>query len=207
MKAYTCVCGNNADLFAEVDKIYPFAGKTVVDATYGKGIFWRKLDMTTFNLIPFDIAPRFVYVRQADLREIPLENESADVVVLDPPYKPDAGKTTLHEGTYKNRETTKGMNYEALKALYGDGIKEGGRLLKPCGLLMVKCQDLVHSGKQHRSSIYIWSVAAHYGLDDQDQFILCNGRPPIQHKKQKHARKNHSVLWVFKKGKNAWKEY
>ena len=36
------------------------------------------------------------------------------------------------------------------------------------------------------------------GLADQDCFVLVTDKPVVQHKRQEHARKNHSFLWVFR---------
>ena len=38
----TVVEGNNADLIAEVAKLYATGNPKIADLTYGKGVFWRK---------------------------------------------------------------------------------------------------------------------------------------------------------------------
>ncbi len=79
-------------------------------------------------------------------------------------------------------------------------MKEATRILKRGGTLWVKTQDEIETGRQKRSSIEVFHLAHELGLLDQDLFILMQeGTPPIQHRDQQHARKNHSYLWVFRK--------
>ena len=64
---------------------------------------------------------------------------------------------------------------------------------------MVKCQDEIESGRQRRSHVEVLSIATEeLGMEDQDCFVVVRGNPILQDKQQKHARKNHSFLWVFR---------
>jgi hypothetical protein len=84
--------------------------------------------------------------------------------------------------------------------LYEKGMTEACRILKPGGLLLVKCQDEVESGRQRWSHLEIYEIAKRLGMAGHDLFVLVQKRNPmIQRANQKHARKNHSYLWIFKK--------
>ncbi len=84
-------------------------------------------------------------------------------------------------------------------SLYLEGMREMKRVLKPEGLLWVKCQDEIESSYQRWSHLEIYEMAKHLGFFGKDLFVLKQARyPKIQHEKQHHARKCHSYLWVFK---------
>lgn len=61
-----------------------------------------------------------------------------------------------------------------------------------------KCQDEVCGGKQQWSHIEIQDIAEkELFLYAKDLFILVNTSRPKPLYQQKHARKNHSYLWIF----------
>jgi DNA modification methylase len=87
-----------------------------------------------------------------------------------------------------------------IEELYGGGLKEARRVLKSGGLAWVKCGDEVVAGKQRWSHVEILEIAEDLGFEAVDLFILHrDAEPVLQRKRQLHARKNHSYLWVFKK--------
>lgn len=193
----TCLIGDNADLFAEVSRLYLKTGDAVADVTFGQGVFWRKIDLKNIKLYPSDIQtmPDFAF----DFRSLPYGSGVFDCVVFDPPYMHNPGKPAVNKN-YQNAETTKGLYHKDIIDLYVQGMAEAHRILKPKGFLFVKCQDEIESGRQNWSHIEIFDVAKTLKFYAKDLFVLLQKRKPIQqHKAQKHARKNHSYLWVFQK--------
>lgn len=197
MGVYTSVGGNNADLFEIVSDFYIKDSDKVADVTYGKGVFWRKADTKRFDLIKSDL---ITVEPGTDFRDLPYEDESLDGHVLDPPYMHTPGKPIVDE-RYKNSATTKKMYHsDIMEELYHNGMKEAYRVLKFGGYLFVKCQDEIESGHQRWSHIEIYNLAVDIGFYGKDLFVLTPpSNPGIQYKNQKHARKNHSYLWVFEK--------
>jgi len=104
-----------------------------------------------------------------------------------------------HPSTDYNSESTKGMSHYDIIGLYTNGMAEAYRVLVKGGLLFLKCQDEVSSGKQFMSHIELYLIAMMQGYSCQDLFILSRKSAQLQNKNQKHARKNHSYLWIFKK--------
>jgi methylase of polypeptide subunit release factors len=122
--------------------------------------------------------------------------------VLDPPYIHSPGRhQTDHR--YNNAATTKGFYYTDILDLYMKGFIEAKRVLKPGGLLWVKCMDQVMSGKQQWGHVDLFKAAEELGYYGRDLFVLIptsrtsKNSWPTQH----HARKTHSYLWVFQNGK------
>lgn len=174
--------------------LYVENGAKVADVTYGKGSFWKKVNTTRFVL---DKSDKLMKEAPYDFRKLPYKDEIYDHVVFDPPYMHNAGKP-LVDARYRNSETTKGRYHNDIMQLYRQGMKEGKRILKVGGMLWVKCQDQIESGYQRWSHIEIYREARNLGMFGKDLFVLASRNMPIQ-RKQQHARKNHSYLWIFMK--------
>jgi hypothetical protein len=169
----------------------------VADVTYGKGVFWKKVQLDEYEFFPSDIltCPTAAY----DFRNLPYDDATFDCVVLDPPYCHNPGRM-IGDANYKNVETTRGMYHKDIMHLYRDGMAEAYRVLRIGGMLWVKCKDEIESSYQRWSHIEIYGNALDLGYFAKDLFVLTQlSKPTIQHKKQQHARKNHSYLFVFKK--------
>ena len=195
-RVYTAITGNNAALFNTAAKMYIKDYDLVADVTFGKGVFWRKVNTSRFCLLASDIIT--VADAQYDFTDLPYMDDCLDVVVLDPPYIHNPG-TPLVDTNYQNSTTTGGKYHDDIMTMYTAGMKEAVRTLTSGGLLLVKCQDEIESGTQRWSHIEIYEIAKQLGLYTKDMFVLIpKTKPSIQQKQQLHARKNHSYLWVFK---------
>ncbi|MEO9602903.1 MAG: hypothetical protein ABJ051_10065 [Lentilitoribacter sp.] len=187
------VHGDNADLIKTVASLYAKdTDLKIADVTYGKGVFWRKcphLDVTGSDLVT-------VPERSYDFRNLPYEDKSFDIVVLDPPYVHSPGNH-MTDANYQNAQTTKGHLYDDIMKLYRDGMKEASRVARR--QIWVKCKDQVQAGQQCWAHIDILNEATKLGMRGRDFFTLIptartpNGRWTIQH----HARKPMSYLWVL----------
>jgi hypothetical protein len=198
---YTCVRGKNADLIANVVALYVEPGQRVLDATYGRGTFWTRCDRNRFSLVTADLArPADA---NCDFRDMPFDDGHFHHAILDPPYMHD-GKTVIVRNQYNNQITTGTMGHDDVIQMYTDGMRECARVLKPSGFIWVKTQDEVCSGCQRLSHVEIILSGHEMGLYVRDLFVLHqSGRPILQNRRQKHARKNHSFLLLFQKGAKA----
>jgi hypothetical protein len=94
--------------------------------------------------------------------------------------------------------TTSGFSHRDIIELYRQGMSEAVRVLRADGQLWVKTMDEIESGRQRRSHIEIHTIAGELGLRDRDLFVLTP--PPIKTarwRRQHHAHKAHSFLWIF----------
>src|SRR5271170_3410605 len=107
MGLYTSYTGDNGDLIREVADFYLRPGMKVADVTWGRGVFWRKVDLTLYDFHASDIR---THENKYDFRFLPYESNSFDAVILDPPYAHDPGRMIVND-KYQNAETTKGMNH------------------------------------------------------------------------------------------------
>ncbi|HBD92993.1 MAG TPA: DNA modification methylase [Spirochaetia bacterium] len=189
--------GKNEDLIPNILEIYGKNVKSITDLTYGNGNFWKKVDTSKYAFFPSDIKTNGI-----DFRNLPHGDNSFDMVVFDPPYM-HSSPTPIREDldkTYRNNDKG-GWGAEYVYNLYRQGMKESYRILQPKGILLVKCQDQVESGKNYFDHIEIYNIATkELGFLAEDLFVLTRqGVPMMRHPYQLHARKNHSYMWIFRK--------
>ena len=202
---------NNEEIFPLILSLYVPKGASIADVTNRKGVFLKKVNREESSLFFSDIKTG------TDCRDLPYDNETMDCVVIDPPYM---------EGFYRRNNTHLAGNgsFSSFRDAYSDGKAyaqkvgmpkyhdavldmyysagyEAYRVLKPKGIMIVKCQDEVSANKQHLTHVEIINEYTKHGLYVEDIFVMVrNNRPNISTlKKQVHARKNHSYFLVFRK--------
>lgn len=192
----------NSHVFAQILDLYVSRGATVADVTYGSGAFWKQVRRDDLRLLATDLADG------VDCRQLPYEDSSIDVVVLDPPYMHTPGRKAHHghqnfERYYRNNatsNTTKGKYHEAVLDLYFAAGKEAARVLKDGGILIVKCQDEVCANRQRLTHVEIINYYEGLGcFQTEDLFVVTRAARPGMSRviRQRHARKNHSYFLVF----------
>lgn len=198
----------NADIFPQILALHVAEGSKIADVTYGNGVFWRNVDLSKYELTTSDIADG------VDCRDLPYENGSFDVLVLDPPYmegllrdnkehKAGNGKFSAFRQYYSNGDETNGGPkwHAAVTDLYFKAGTEAYRVLRENGVLIVKCQDEVSANRQWLTHIEIINYYEKLGFYAKDLFVVVrsNKAGVSRLKKQKHARKNHSYFLIFVK--------
>ena len=194
---FNCIQGDNADLIAAVARLYLSKGCRVADITYGRGVFWKGVNLPDYRFYKSDriTCPSSPH----DFRQLPYPARSFDVVVFDPPYA-HAGGSMIVEPRYQMASTAGGLSHRDIMEMYERGMTEAARILKPGGTLWVKCADEVEDSRQRRGHMEVFQIAQGLGLVDQDLFVLMQQSMPVTNgRKQQHARKNCSFLWVFRK--------
>lgn len=187
---YTARLGQNADLFPDVLRLYAPANCVLLDCTFGTGAFWRKVVRPDISRVTLDLLER-ADVR-GDFRALPFRDSTYDVVIFDPPYA---------MGGYNTRMKSYQLNHQRrlvkdIQQLYRSGMSELHRVLKPQGTAIIKCQDQMASGKQRWVHNDVMTAS---GFRPIDLFVLVTKNPPLRHRTQQSARKNHSFFCILKK--------
>jgi hypothetical protein len=177
----------------------------ILDATYGKGRFWR-LWFPQY-LITNDLDPAVPSDFHEDYRSMRMAPDVWDAVVFDPEYKLNG--------------TSTGKGPSALDADYGvarayrpihertsgwlEGFYECVRVCKPGGYILVKIMDQVVSGARRFLSKELWLTTVAPARNDAprqvDELYLESWRRQPKGRRQVHAQQSLSVLMVFEKPK------
>lgn len=205
---FSAYVGLNEDIFPKILSLHVPVGSVVADVTYGKGVFWKKVNRSRYRLKASDIQTG------VDCRNLPYSDGSIDCVVLDPPYMEGLfrrakahlagqGNHVAFRVAYSNGEPTeKGPKYhDAVLDLYYKAGFEAYRILRQYGILIVKCQDEVSANTQRLTHVEIINRYVSLGFFPKDLFIVVRPNKPGVSRilRQEHARKNHSYFLVFVK--------
>jgi len=172
------------------------------DVTYGNGVFWRGLQEPARR---FDIDPQVAGVEQACSMALPLADGSVGSLVFDPPFL-----TYVRAGREGNGKMVMAgrfsgyWRYDDLETHYRGSLAEAWRVLRKDGVLVVKCQDIIHNHKMHCTHANVIEWAEGLGFRLLDLFVLVASRrmpSPNRAGQQKHARVFHSYFLVFKRGR------
>jgi len=92
-------------------------------------------------------------------------------------------------------------SYDELSDSYKATLYEAARVLQRGGVLVFKCQDLIHNHRMHATHVNSIRWAEQAGFRLLDIFVLAakNRMPSPQKGTQRHARVHHSYFLVLKK--------
>lgn len=188
---YTVHHGCNSKLIKNAVTLYFKKGSRIADVTYGRGVFWKDIDKSQYEIVGTDI------MMGVDFRQLSYQDNAFDNGAIDPPYTRNQGLQGMID-CYKVKE----MTHNDIVHMYREGLSELKRTISNKGYILCKCQDEIYGGKQYWTHEEIKNIAEkELGMCAEDLFILVNTKRPKPVHKQKHARKNHSYLWVFQVNK------
>lgn len=170
------------------------------DMTYGAGSFWKQLPQPRLK---FDISPQVPGVQKACSTMLPVKPASLSSVVFDPPFLTYVRAGRSGNGKMIMAKQFSGYwRYDELEDHYRHTISEAWRVLRPGGVMVFKCQDIIHNHKMHCTHANVIQMAEIEGFRLMDLFILpAKHRLPSPNRAgtQKHARIFHSYFLVFEK--------
>lgn len=168
------------------------------DITYGNGKFYGDIPPP---VLKFDIDPQAEDVTEACSTALPLIDGCLNSVVFDPPFLTyiRAGREGNGKMIMANRFAGY-WRYDELEAHYKGTLLESRRVLRKGGILVFKCQDIIHNHRMHCTHANVIKWAEDVGMRLVDLFVLpAKHRLPSPNRggQQKHARIFHSYFLVF----------
>ena len=174
------------------------------DMTYGNGRFWDRLPKPPLCFeLDADVAAQHEGVEVGDSQCLPLDRESVGSCVFDPPFLTYVKNGRDHkDGNVAMTARFGGYyTYDELEDHYRHSISEAYRILKPGGVMVFKCQDIIHNHKMHSTHTRVINMAEIEGFRLLDLFVLVakHRMPGPQKGTQRHARVWHSYFLVLLK--------
>ena len=174
------------------------------DPCFGLGNFYIVTNLIEDYTIPapdmiFDIEPRVDCVEKCDCTNLSnwFKDNECKSIIFDPPFC--FGIHGKAEQNISAQRFTMFKDFDSLKQMYYNSLKEFYRILEPNGILVVKCQDYTDS-KTTFTHCLVYNWAIELGFYAIDLFILLNNsRIDNRLLEQRVSRKCHSYFWVFKK--------
>jgi tRNA G10 N-methylase Trm11 len=186
----------NAELIEDVARLHLGDVQIMVDPTYGRGVWWKKWRPPM--LVSHDLA-----IDGVDFRELPHPSEHFDAAAFDPPYVSIGGRATsqMREMYERFGLLDAPRSPEDLQGLINSGLVEVRRVTRRGGLILVKCQDYISSGKLWAGTHRTLKFAESIGLELVDRFehVAKRPRPQPSGRRQVHARRNLSTLLVLRR--------
>lgn len=172
------------------------------DVTFGNGQFYKNNDVPLPHL-RFDIDPQDSETERRCSTNTKLPDSSVNSVIFDPPFLTYVRHGRTGNGEMKMAKRFGGYwTYNELANHYILTLNEMSRILNKKGVLIVKCQDIIHNHKMHATHVNVINWSTPLGFRLLDLFILgAKHRLPSPNKKglQKHARIFHSYFLVLQK--------
>lgn len=174
-------------------------GKFECDASYGMGCFYKNIPAPELK---FDITPMKEGVAMASSNKLPLADYSLNSLVFDPPFLTyvTGGRDHKNGKVAMSKRFGGYYSYDDLFQHYSTSIMEFYRVLKPGGILVFKCQDIIHNHRMHCTHHMILNQCE--GLFRlKDLFILGakHRMPGPQKGQQRHAHIWHSYFLVLER--------
>lgn len=205
---------NNQYLFPKILDLYVEDGSKIADLTYGKGVFWREVELDRYDTYFSDLQTG------VDSRRTHYDDSCFDCVVFDPPYMEGLYRRTSNQmagssshSAFRDRysdslpsiESGRKYHDRVLEMYIHTGV-EVDRILKKGGIYIVKCQDEVSANRQKLTHIEIVYGMEQIGFYCKDLFVITRNNSPSVSRvlKQEHSRKNHSYFLVFQKIRNRY---
>lgn len=192
------VYDNNADALSAITKLHA-PGGIQCDVTYGNGGFWKDRTPPEYK---FDIQPLHPGVVKADSRNLPMEDGTLTSLVFDPPFITYVKQGREHDKKCVMSSRFGGYyTYSELEEHYESSLEEFRRVLQMRGVVVFKCQDIIHNHKMHCTHALVIKLAKRHGFRLLDLFVLAakSRMPSPQKGTQRHARIFHSYFLVFTK--------
>lgn len=177
-----------------------------LDLTYSKGVFYKS-GLLQQPVHKVDLNEEGDGIINCDFVDTPFENESIKSIMFDPPFV-ISGKTASKSkdgSCVITKRFTAYHSWQELKDSYKGALTESYRILEDNGIMIVKCQNQISSGKQHFSHYYVLKTCLELGFYPLDEFVVMSKSKMTSFggrwHTQQHAMKMHSYFLVFKKRK------
>ena len=164
------VYDNQNDILRGIRQLHLGGQPFDCDMTYGNGAFWKHEPRPASC---FDVDSELTDCETACSTSLPLPDASINSAVFDPPFLTYVRANREGNGDMIMARRFSGYwRYDELENHYRLSLEEAARILVKKGVLVVKCQDIVHNHALHctHANVIRWGETVGFKL--KDLFIL-----------------------------------
>lgn len=137
---FSCTNSSSAEMMRQIMEICFADTRTVLDLTFGAGLFWRPEWPRPYKVVGVDLDPARHPDLVGDFRHLDCPDARWDTVVFDPPYITNPGRDSVMAARFGGYATV-----EELEDAVFAGVQEAWRL---CRLgIIVKVQNHIHGNR------------------------------------------------------------
>lgn len=192
------VVATNAEALSAIRALHCPEG-FCADISYGNGAFYKGVESPPLK---FDIDPQVAGVVQASSTALPVEGGSLRAIVFDPPFLTyvRGGRDHGDGNMIMSRRFGGYWTYGELETHYVGTLREAARVLRPKGILVFKCQDIIHNHRMHctHANVIQWAQPD-FRLKDLFVLVAKHRLPRLGKSSQRHARVHHSYFLVLER--------
>lgn len=173
----------------------------ILDVTYNTGKMWKKCKFKP--IITMDIDPAYNTNIVGDFRDIPLEDNSVNIIIFDPPHLPTVaasqGSSKIYEKIYGITNNEKARSGDNVNNLFLPFLIEAKRVLNNNGIILAKIADITHNHRYQWQHIHFINMVNAVNMTPCDLLIksdpAAGNLKSSKWKNIKHLRKNH-CYWI-----------
>ena len=172
-----------------------------IDLTYGNGNFYKEIPKPKYKI---DIDPQEEGVLKQSSVQTSFKSNTFKSVIFDPPFLTYVSRGRVGNGKMvMSRRYSGYWKYTELEDHYQKTLDEVNRILVNKGILVFKCQDIIHNHRMHSTHTKVIQWASERDFRIKDIFVLgAKHRMPSPQKGiQRHSRTFHSYFLVFERNK------
>lgn len=167
-------------------RIHAVPDPRILDVTANRHRIWQRVDWPVHFS---DLDPRWYDAgltdTVADFRNLPFDDASYDVVVIDPPHRPDEGDGIFRDQEFGG-ELIRGPN---VAPLFEPFLREAQRVLVPdTGIVVAKIANIVHSCRYQDQARMFKNMAESLGMTHCDEALtIAYSRSAMKGTRRKHV--------------------
>lgn len=209
MRRHDSVFATDQEALVTLLGIHAVPEHRILDVTSNRRRIWRGLP---YQVHYSDVDPRWhaagLADTVADFRALPFPDASFDVIVIDPPHRPDEG-----DGAFRDQEFGgQHMRGPNVASLFRPFLLEAKRVLVPdTGIVLAKIANIVHSCRYQDQARMFKNAAEELGMTHCDEALtIVYSRSAMKGARRRHVYHVDSVhcYWiVLRNGKGCMNQH
>lgn len=161
-KHFPSISFQQSDILYSIQQLHLNGKPFDLDPAFNQGAMWSGLQVPCIQM---DISPITPACIQGDYTKMPFDADVFNSIAVDPPFV--IGKSGRMVSKYSGFNTLAELQYNYISL-----CSECTRCIKRDGILVIKCQDVIHDRRRYFTSYFLQNVLFGLGWNQVDEYIL-----------------------------------